>query len=213
MIFAVLPVKSPKNAKQRLKDFLSAEAREQLARLMYNHVLDQILAARGIDRAVVATSDAIAIGIAQSRGITVFEETEQISHSHSADWAAARAEAMGASTVILLPIDVPLLEGAEITALAEAGAAQGGVIVIPSGDGTGTNALVRTPPNAIPSRFGPGSFAKHCQETESRGLPLGVLRLPGLLFDIDTPEDVEELLLRAPESAAARFLAHQLGRS
>jgi 2-phospho-L-lactate guanylyltransferase (CobY/MobA/RfbA family) len=33
-----------------------------------------------------------------------------------------------------------------------------------------------------------------------------VLRLPGLMFDIDTPEDVAELLERSPESPVALFL-------
>ena len=72
--------------------------------------------------------------------------------------------------------------------------ARPGLIVVPSSDGTGTNALVRTPPDCIESRFGPGSFRAHLDQALSKGLPADVLRLPGLMFDIDTPEDVAEFL-------------------
>ena len=78
------------------------------------------------------------------------------------------------------------------------------MIVVPSSDGTGTNALVRTPPNCIESRFGPGSFRAHLDQALSKGLSAEVLRLPGLMFDIDTPEDVAELLARC--ARVSRFV-------
>jgi len=65
---------------------------------------------------------------------------------------------------------------------------------------------VRTPPDVIQSRFGPGSFRAHLDQARSKGVEADVLRLPGLMFDIDTPEDVAELLERAPESPVASFL-------
>jgi 2-phospho-L-lactate guanylyltransferase (CobY/MobA/RfbA family) len=65
---------------------------------------------------------------------------------------------------------------------------------------------VRTPPDVIESRFGPGSFRAHMEQAQSRGVPVNTLRLPGLMFDLDTPEDVAELLARAPESRVASFL-------
>jgi 2-phospho-L-lactate guanylyltransferase len=83
------------------------------------------------------------------------------------------------------------------------------VIIVPSSDGTGTNALVRTPPDAIDSCFGPGSFRAHLDQARQRGVPATVVRPAGLLFDIDTPEDVEELLRRAPDSRTAQWLRTQ----
>ena len=66
--------------------------------------------------------------------------------------------------------------------------------------------LVRTPPNCIQSRFGPGSFRKHLDQALSKGLPADVLRLPGLMFDIDTPEDVAEFLAGSHECQVSSFL-------
>ena len=204
MIFALLPVKNPQNAKQRLNGLLSAAQRETLARLLYEHTLAALREARGIDRFVVVTSDAGTAEHARRSGAIVFAEAEQRSHSTSAEGACRRALALGAATVLLVPIDVPLATSAEFGRLAQA--ARPGVVIVPSADGTGTNALARTPPDVIESRFGPGSFRAHLEQAQSRGIPVDILRLPRLMFDLDTPEDVAQLLARAPQSSAACFL-------
>jgi 2-phospho-L-lactate guanylyltransferase len=207
MICALLPVKAPINAKQRLQGFLSPVQREALARLMFQEVFSTLCNVRGLDRIIVVTSDQAVGDHARRSGATVFEEHEQRGHSHSADAAARRAMELGAATVLLLPIDVPLITKAEIEDLIEG--TQPGVIVVPSRDGTGTNALVRTPPDAIDSCFGPGSFRAHLDQARERGVPATIKRPPGLLFDIDTPEDVEELFRRAPDSRTGKWLRSQ----
>ena len=210
MKFAILPVKARAQAKQRLADFLSAAQREALARVMFEEVLEKLRAARGIDRVVVVTSDPAAERHARRAGVEVFMEEDQASHSHSADRAARRAMQMGAGTVLLLPIDVPLVATAEIEALAAAGSgAEPGLIIVPSADGTGTNALVRTPPDVIESRFGRDSFRAHLEQARAKGVAAAVMRPPGIVFDVDTPEDIAELLARAPQSRTAALLRAQ----
>lgn len=203
MKVAILPVKARARAKERLAGLLTAAQRETLARAMFEEMLEKLTAARGIDRVVVATSDQAVAGHARQSGVTVYEEPDQRGHSHSADRAARRAMEEGAGTVLLLPIDVPLATTAEIESLAEA--ARPGVIIVPSADGTGTNALVRTPPDAIASRFGQDSFRAHLEQARDAV----VMRPPGIVFDIDTPEDVAELLRRAPDCRIARLLRAQ----
>jgi 2-phospho-L-lactate guanylyltransferase len=204
VIFAILPVKNPNHAKERLNGFLQGAHRAKLARLMYEQTLAALCRSSGIDRVAVATSDPAIADHARTLGALVFEETEQTSHSASADAACRRAIELGATTVLLVPIDVPLVTCEDFARLAAA--ARAGVVVVPSADGTGTNALARTPPDVIESRFGPGSFRLHLDQARSRGVPAEVLRLPGLMFDVDTPEDVAELLARAPDSPVACFL-------
>jgi 2-phospho-L-lactate/phosphoenolpyruvate guanylyltransferase len=204
MIFALLPVKSPHNAKQRLTGFLSAKQREKLARILYTQTLGALCQAEGIDRIVVVTSDPDVAEHARSSGTLVFEENEQVSHSVSADAACLRAIKLGATTVLLVPIDVPLVTPADFSRLAAA--ARPGLIVVPSADGTGTNAMVRTPPDVIESRFGPGSCRAHLDQARLKNVPADVLRLPGLMFDIDTPEDVAELLASSHAGDVTAFL-------
>ena len=217
MIFAVLPVKSPQNAKQRLSGFLSAAQRETLARILYRQTLAALCQAEGIDRVAVVTSDSEVAVHARRTGALVFDENKQVSHSVSADAACLQAIERGATTVLLVPIDVPLVTPADFSLLAAAAARPGpppgqragpraGLIVVPSADGTGTNALARTPPDVIESRFGPGSCRAHLDQARSKNVPAEVLRLRGLMFDIDTPEDVAEFLASRHDSDVATFL-------
>lgn len=205
MIFAILPVKSPKNAKQRLRGFLDADQREALARTLYRQTLTALVAAKGIDQVVVVTSDREIREHALETAGMAFEEPEQVSHSTSADTACLLAMEMGATTAMLVPIDVPTVTPGDFTRLAAA-AKRPGLAIVPSSDGTGTNALVRTPPNCIQSRFGPGSFRAHCDQALASGLHIDVLRLPGLMFDIDTPEDVAEFLAMRRGCSVSAFL-------
>jgi len=199
MTFAVLPVKDPRRAKERLSGVLDPAEREALARAMFEAVLTALQAAAGLDRILVATSDAETAARARRAGALVLEEQEQLGHSRSADAAARRAMELGAQTALLLPIDAPLVRPEEIASLVSA--PRPGVIIVPSRDGQGTNALVRTPPDAIPSCFGPDSFRRHAEEARRRGVACEVRRPPGLLLDIDTPEDLAELAARAPAGA------------
>jgi 2-phospho-L-lactate guanylyltransferase len=224
VIFAVLPVKSPHNAKQRLSGFLSSDQRETLARILYKQTLASLCQAKGIDRVAVVTSDSQAAEHARRSGALVFEEDEQVSHSVSADAACLRAIQLGATTALLVPIDVPLVTPDDFSRLAAAArpglqagppagpqaapqkSPQARLIVVPSADGTGTNALARTPPDVIESRFGPGSCRAHLDQARSKSIHSEILRLRGLMFDIDTPEDVAELLAGSHDNDAAVFL-------
>jgi 2-phospho-L-lactate guanylyltransferase len=208
VIFALLPVKSPHNAKQRLTGFLSAEQREKLARILYRQTLAALCQAEGIDRVVVVTNDSDVAEHARSSGTLVFEENEQVSHSLSADAACLRAIKLGATAVLLVPIDVPLVTPADFSRLAAAArpTLPAGLIVVPSADGTGTNAMLRTPPDVIESRFGPGSCRAHLDQARLKNVPADILRLPGLMFDIDTPEDVAELLANSHPGDVTAFL-------
>jgi len=204
MIFALLPVKSPHNAKKRLTGFLSADQREKLARILYRQTLGALRQAEGIDRVIVVTNDSGVAEHARSSGTLVFEENEQVSHSVSADAACLRAIKLGATTVLLVPIDVPLVTPADFSRLAAA--ARPGVVLVPSADGTGTNAMARTPPDVIESRFGPGSCRAHLDQARLKNVPADILRLPGLMFDIDTPKDVAELLATSHAGDVTAFL-------
>ena len=135
-------------------------------------------------------------------GALVFEEDEQVSHSVSADAACLRAMEMGASTVLLVPIDVPTVTPADFSAA--------GRFRTPRPDRCSVlrwHRHQRAGAHAAqlhPEPLRPGSFRAHLDQALSQGLPADVLRLPGLMFDIDTPEDVAEFLARPRECSRFR---------
>jgi 2-phospho-L-lactate guanylyltransferase len=109
--------------------------------------------------------------------------------------------------LLRLPVDLPLVEPADIEAVFEALGAAPTAILVPSRDGTGTNALLRSPPALFPSRFGPNSFVRHLAEAEACGVRAHVFRNPRLELDIDEWEDLQKLApLVRPGTATARWL-------
>ncbi len=208
MTAGCIPVKSPARAKHRLRHVLSAEQREDLARAMFEDVLIEARKVRGLDRLVVLTNDAQAMIIAAAAGASVMVEGEQHGHSRSADWAAQELMKRGAHRLLLIPIDVPLVRAQEIESLLDAarGLAEPSLVIVPSEDGTGTNAMVRTPPDLIVSRFGPNSLPVHVRQAEEKGATVRVMRPPGLVFDLDEPADLSLFLEKNPTGRTAQRL-------
>ena len=84
--------------------------------------------------------------------------------------------------------------------------------VVPDRHGTGTNALVLSPPSAIVPAFGEGSCARHVELAREAGIPFGIEELSSLGLDLDTPADVIALTTRLMgERGRARRTARALG--
>jgi 2-phospho-L-lactate guanylyltransferase len=66
-------------------------------------------------------------------------------------------------------------------------------VIVPDRHGTGTNALLLAPPDALEPSFGPGSCRRHAQLARRAGIAHVILPVPSLALDIDTPEDLTEL--------------------
>ncbi len=214
MRFALLPVKDPKHAKQRLASLLSAEQRERLVRAMFEEVLVQLMAVKGLDRVVVASSDPETLLLAAAAKATPLREEEQTGHSHAADQATQQIMKWGATSLLLVPVDVPCARTAEIEELLKAAAElpAPSLVIVPNAEGSGTNAMVRTPPDLIASRFGPNSLPQHLEQARAAGANVRVLKPPGLVYDVDTPEEARELITRGWGGRSAGLFRKFLAR-
>ncbi len=208
---AVLPVKRFEAAKQRLAAGIDETRRRALAAAMVADVLEAICAARTIERLIVVTGDPIAQELAADAGAEVVPDPEDAGHVQAAQAGIARAEAEGAELVALLAGDCPLLDPRELDRLLT-GVPGSYVGIVPDRHGTGTNALVLSPPDAIVPAFGEGSCARHVDAARATGIPFGIEELPSIELDLDTPADVIALqreLERQPKRA--RRTAKALG--
>jgi 2-phospho-L-lactate/phosphoenolpyruvate guanylyltransferase len=216
--FAVLPVKSFGSAKQRLSGLLGSGFRQALAQAMLSDVLSAIRRVRGLDAIAVVTADRVAESAAMSRGVQVLRDTEEAGQSSAALLGLQHARAAGFDRVLLVPGDTPLLDAAELEALLQdCERREVGVAIVPDRHGTGTNALVLSPPDAIEPSFGPDSRARHVAAAQAAGASYAVIEVPSLALDVDTPEDLAELsaLLDARRGQApmTRGALRQLDRS
>ena len=98
----------------------------------------------------------------------------------------------GAERALLVPGDCPALDPGELGALL-ARPVMPSVVIVPDRHGSGTNALLLTPPAVIAPSFGPGSFARHASRGRAAGVPVKVAGVPSLGLDVDTPQDLEAL--------------------
>jgi len=190
----LLPIKDLRNAKKRLAGVLRPEERFGLAQAM---LADAIRAASGIQRAdkiFVITNYEPAMEAAAQCGWEILREEEQISESASVDFASRLCVDRGVTALLRLPLDLPLVQPSDIDELLAMECSAPAVVIVPSRDGTGTNAILRTPPALFPSHFGPDSFAKHRSEAERAGARIIVRRNERLEMDVDDESDLHALL-------------------
>jgi 2-phospho-L-lactate guanylyltransferase len=210
---AILPVKSFGAAKQRLSESLGAGSRQALAQAMFSDVLSTLRRAPGIDAIVVVTSDRAAESAASADRVRVLRDPAEAGHSEAARMGIEYALAEGYERVLLIPGDTPLVQPAELGALLAAPS----VAIVPDRHGSGTNALLLSPPDAIDPSFGPGSCERHVAAAERVGVAHRVQEVRGLALDVDTPADLaalsSELELHRGRAPATRGALRQLDRA
>ncbi len=215
---AIIPVKRFGAAKRRLLDRLDRPQRAAVVKAMLTDVLDAVARADSIERIIVVTGEgraeriALALARRSKTPLEVMEDPDDKGHSEAATLGIIRALSHGTETSALLPGDCPLLDPNELDA-ALGRMSAGRVAVVPDRHGTGTNALLLAPADAIGPAFGEGSRERHLDRARLAGYDAVVEELDSLALDLDTPEDLEALALvlaDAPERAPAT--AAELGR-
>jgi 2-phospho-L-lactate guanylyltransferase len=198
-----VPVKALSEAKRRLSPILAPEARRRLVLLMLEDVLGVLRGVEAIERVLVVTPDASVCESAESKGAAAVHERRISGLNAAVRRGLANAASNGAAQALVIPADLPFATTGEIRSLLEGSADpdRSRVVLAPDRAGTGTNALLLAPPDAIAPRFGPGSFVEHLSQAVARRLDVRVVHLPGLAADIDEPRDVLKLIA-APQTRA-----------
>ncbi len=206
MKLILIPWKGSLTAKQRLAGVSSRRQRAGLARCMLRDVAGAVEELRPAPRVALLGGGPWAAGFARRRGWEFLAERRPRSESASVDRALARLARQGVSSVLRLPADVPLVEAPDLARLLGLWLPQPGALLVPSRDGTGTNALLRSPPDAFPSCFGPGSRLLHGRAARRAKVPLQVVCNRRLELDLDTPADLLEFCRRGGDGHTRRFL-------
>lgn len=201
----LIPVKDLRGAKQRLGEVLSQEQRTLLAEAMLTDVMEAVVGWKGRPPVALVSSYPAAMALARDCGFEVIEDRENPGETGAITMATQVAVERGAQETLVLPGDMPLLTGAELEAIYAAAPAQG-VVLVPSADKRGSNAVLRRPADLIPLRFGNDSFLPHCKAAHATGKPVVVLELDGIGLDIDTPTDLATLLSFPTRSRAQLLL-------
>ncbi|HEX4805142.1 MAG TPA: 2-phospho-L-lactate guanylyltransferase [Conexibacter sp.] len=215
---AILPVKRFASAKRRLEATLPGGARRALAEAMFSDVLTGLRRVASIDEILVVSADPGAQRIAEGYGARAVEDPAESGQDQAVLRGAGVARELGAAQVLCLAGDCPLLDPAELeTLLGKPRTAERFAVIVADRHGTGTNALLLSPPDALEPRYGPGSFQRHLELAQAAGVPTEVTELASLALDVDTPDDLAALQERLATSrggaAHTRGMLHQLQRT
>jgi 2-phospho-L-lactate/phosphoenolpyruvate guanylyltransferase len=187
----VIPVKPLDGALGRLGGVLRPAERATLQLAMLGDVLSACREAP-LAGTLVVTADPRAAERARAQGARVLPDHRPPRGMNAAVARGLRAAAArGAERALVLMADLPLARGEDLAAMLAAAPPGPSALLVPSREGTGTNALLLAPPEALAPALGPGSLARHRAQAEARGLPAPLLARPGLALDVDTPEDLE----------------------
>jgi 2-phospho-L-lactate guanylyltransferase len=131
--------------------------------------------------------------VAEENGWEILREERQISESDSVDAASRICEDRRVTALLRVPLDVPLVQASDIDELLAIECEAPALVIVPSRDGLGTNAILRMPPALFPSHFGKGSYAKHVGEAERLGAHVILRRNTRLEMDVDDEADLRAL--------------------
>jgi 2-phospho-L-lactate guanylyltransferase len=207
-VWALIPVKSPERSKTRLASVLQPQECAKLSRAMFMDVLAAMDAADKITDIAVLTNDEKITDIARGLGHVVLTDQSEGELCDGLNTAARKLAELGADTILILPGDLPTITASDIDLLLQRH--PGGLSICPAIRDGGTNALVCSPPDALPFQFGKDSARKHLEQAAQRGMATTRLPMQPFFRDIDTPDDLSWLAMQQSDSNTVRFL-HQSG--
>jgi 2-phospho-L-lactate guanylyltransferase len=179
---ALIPVKSFRQAKRRLGHTLADDERMRLVRSMAEHV---VAACAPLPVAVVCDDEEVARWASGLGATVMWEPGRGLNRAVRA--GVRRLADDGVQWVTVAHGDLPWAQGVGELAAFD------GVVLVPDRRNDGTNVLRLPAACGFRFAYGAGSFRAHRAEATRLGLPVRVLRIPHLAYDVDWPADVAEL--------------------
>ena len=206
-MWAVVPVKDLAGAKERLTPVLNADERRDLFHAMLSDVLQALANAPSLEAVALITRDPAAEALAKKFGAEVIAEQQNSGQTAAVAHGISQLMARGIADIMQVPGDVPLATASEFEQVIAAHLPAPAMTIVPARDQLGSNCVICSPPDSVPLSFGDNSFFPHLDAARRAGIQPTICPLPGLGLDIDTPDDLEALLVRPGETESHAYLA------
>jgi 2-phospho-L-lactate/phosphoenolpyruvate guanylyltransferase len=205
-ICAIVPVKEFSDAKQRLAAALPSHLRSELAVTMLEDVLDALSRVSELAQIAVITIDPAAIALARRFGARIMSDRPHGGHTSVVNAAAQLLAEEGWEGMLQVPGDVPLVSSEEISRLVTQHRSPPSFTIAPAHDERGSNAVLVSPPDAVPLTFGDDSFYPHLRTARQHRIEPTIVRLPGVALDIDAPADIQAFRRLRSNTRTQRFI-------
>ena len=193
-ICVVIPMKHPVQSKMRLNRALSDEQRAALAIHLFRNTLEFFRREFPQLTLLVVTPSAWVAATARQFGCEILLETSPAGLNQALVRATRWSLRNRFSRQLIIPADIEQLKRDEVLRLL----AEPAQVVIANARDGGTNALLCTPPDAIPFCYGEQSGREHARAAARLQLSCARLTLNYLSADIDHPQDLPPDLYYAP---------------
>ncbi len=192
-VFAIVPVKDLEETKSRLSPFLTPKEREMLTLTMLDHVLATLREVDVVEQFGVVSPSPRALFVAEeAKATALLQESRGLNNAleEGRNWAISE----GASSLLVLPADLPYLSVFDVRMLATISRDECVAVISPDEAEEGTNALLMRPGDAMPFAFGPGSYEIHQRTAKKHGLEVEIYKQASVSHDVDTLEDLQALI-------------------
>ncbi|MCI5866943.1 MAG: 2-phospho-L-lactate guanylyltransferase [Methanosphaera sp.] len=192
-LVVIIPVSSFNTSKTRLSPFLSEDERKNLLKCMLKDIVKNITGV--VEEIIITSKDSEVLDFGCDLNLTTFME-----HEHSGNYLnCALLDCINFAKcefeycdIVIVPADIPLITRSNIEYIKDHDVYD--FIIAPSRGG-GTNMLYFKGKYDFIPKFGEFSFFKHIDEAEDLGCRVNVYDSFFLSLDINTPQDLGELLL------------------
>jgi 2-phospho-L-lactate guanylyltransferase len=193
-----VPVKPFEFGKSRLAELLSIEERIKLNRALFTHMVVSIQQSKWSNFGIVISKGNEALQIARRFGFSTIVENPPYGLNRSIKKVIENPILKSATSITIIPSDLPLVTVEELNELYELRVKQDGLIILPDQKGEGTNVLSVMPPEAISFQYGKASFQKHINSAKSAAINVTVYKSISLAIDLDTEEDIHKIFANCP---------------
>ena len=188
---AIIPVKTFSKAKTRLN--LQQDCKMEICSLMLQEVLKTISNCKVVNQIVLVSKDEAALKIGrQFNSIEIFDNESGV--NNAINLADEYLSDKNFDCSIIFPQDIPTMISSDIDALLGFIKSTNSVIIVPSRQFNGTNALVRCPADLIQTRYDMGSYTHQIDAANTKTKNISIALIRRMMLDIDDESDLAFML-------------------
>lgn len=190
-VSVILPVKTYSRAKTRLG--VGSDIRDEICHIMLQEILDTLDRSSLVYETILVTREERAHALGKKSGVTVLRD-DDVGVNEAVALADEYLATKGAAMSLVIPQDIPLIQSQDIQFLLKFFTPPTCVLIVPSERLDGTNALLRCPPDIMGTHYDDDSYRSHMVMARQATPNPGLVHVPRMMQDIDTPEDLAHLL-------------------
>ena len=187
----IIPIKSFKKSKTRLRKFLNLEQRINLYHHFVNDLVEKVSKLEQC-QIILVTNESIDLpDTIKNKSLIIKEGENNTGVNNAVALADSYVTRNKFEKSLVVPIDIPLFNLPQIREIIQYSKNfDEGICIVPSYRYDGTNILLRKPHTVIETSYDNNSFFNHLKRTMEKGASIKIFDFENLTADVDTIEDI-----------------------